>query len=238
MKMFRLLTLLLLPCALFSQSNAVEKWAHGYLDLGYDGNDLYPAYHFGQKIYDNDHFELSFRNVSLGFFQLKENGLYHEISLTRLRFEVEDDVNMVYQTDPVVSEPSDGERTYTAGLGFQYETGIATRRWLGGFFRPGIGFGAAPELAYFRYVPKTSARFPLREWSLILGLNLVPRLHFRLSERWELVAVVPVRIGRGEWSFSKLEDPALPLELRSGNTLDFEIKPGLEWGRIGVGVKI
>ena len=235
MKVFLWLSLCLLPCALFSQKVS-EKWVHGYLDLGYEERHL-PPYINGLKTYTNEHFELGFRNISLGYYKLSDKGVYQEISLTRLQFEEEDDLNMVI-VPPLVNEPSDGERTYTSGLGVQFESGFTTRQWMGGFFRPGIGLGAAPELSYFRYIPKISQRFPHREFSALLGLNLVPRLHFRISERVALMAVVPVRVGTAELSYVQTEDPALTEEQRTTNNLNFDLKLGLEFARIGAAVKL
>ncbi|MCB9285437.1 MAG: hypothetical protein H6563_15335 [Lewinellaceae bacterium] len=236
MKMFLVPSLLLCSSLLFSQ-NVSEKWVHGYLDFGYEEWNL-PDVSIGGKTLMNSHYEWGFRNLALGFFKMRNKGWYHEISLTQLRFEVVDDVNEVTVSVLPGMEPTDGERTTSAGLGFQIETGVMASKWLGGFFRPGIGLGAAPEGGYFRYTPKTSQRFPFREWSALLGFNLVPRLHFRITERVALLAVVPVRYCTTRLSFEKIEDAALTKKQRIINTFNFDLGLGLNFARLGVAVKL
>jgi hypothetical protein len=235
MKRCLLLALLLLPVVVFSQ-NASEKWLHAYADVGYEERYLSDVFRVNGDTLINRHYEWGFRNVSLGFFRKKENGVYRELSLTSLRFEVEDDVNEVFTV--LGPFPSDGERTTTAGLGVQFETGVLSNQWLGGFFRPGIGFGAAPQVGYFRYVPKVSTRFPYSEWSFGLGLNIVPRFHFRLSDRVSIAAVFPVRLVSTRLSFEKVEDPALLPEQR--NTTNFSFDTDLEgsFARLGAAVRL
>lgn len=228
------LPLLLLSSFLFSQ-NTPEKWVQGYLDFGYEDRNL-PDFTSGGATLTNDHYEWGFRNLSPGLYKLNEKGVYSEWSLTSLRFEVEDDVNTrIY---PIATEPAGGERTITAGLGIQYETGITTRKWLAGFFRPGIGLGAAPELRYFDYIPKTSQRFPFQRGAVFVGLNLIPRLHFRLSQRLALLAVVPVAFGSAEWSVENAENPALTKDQRTTNQLNFELGLALTQARLGLALKI
>lgn len=234
MKMFLVFSFLLVSSAMFSQ-NFSEKWVHGYLDMGYEEWHL-PDFSHNGVTYTNSHYEWGFRNVALGYFKMREKGIYHEISLTRMRFEVEDNLNEAISLPSM--EPTGGERTTTAGLGLQIETGIMPRKWLAGFFRPGIGLGAAPELGYFRYTPKISQRFPYREWSALLALNLVPRLHFRITERVALMAVVPIRLGAVDLRFEEIEDPALLKEQRTINTFNFDLGLDLNFARLGVAVKI
>lgn len=228
------LPLFLFSSFLFAQSTP-EKWVHGYLDFGYEDRYL-PDHTSGDVTWKNEHYEWGFRNLSPGLYKLNEKGVYSEWSLTSLRFEVEDDVNSRV-TDPV-SDPTDGERTITAGLGIWYEAGVTPRNWLAGFFRPGIGFGASPEFRYFDYTPKISQRFPYQEVSLFLGLNLIPRLHFRLSERLALMAVVPVQFGSAEWSVEEVENPALTKNQRTTNLLSFDLGLSLTQARLGLALKI
>lgn len=234
MKRFPILPLLLLSSFLHSQTTP-EKWLHGYLDFGYEERFL-PDFTSGGATWTNDHYEWGFRNLSPGLYKLNEKGVYSEWSLTSLRFEVEDDVNIPV-TSPG-SEPSDGERTIMAGLGIRYEAGITTTNWLAGFFRPGIGFGASPELRYFDYTPKISQRLPYEEISLFLGLNVIPRLHFRLSQRLALMAVVPVQFGSAEWSREKIDNPVLANDLRTTNLLSFDLGFSLTQARLGLALKI
>ncbi|MBK6621704.1 MAG: hypothetical protein IPG32_12800 [Saprospirales bacterium] len=152
MKVLPILSLLLFSSALYSQSEP-EKWIHAYLDFGYEERHL-PPYTNGGSTYTNEHFELGFRNISPGYFKLEEKGIYREFSLTRLQFEEVDDVNYVTMPPFIVNSPRDGERTYTSGIGFQIESGLMPKKWFGGFFRPGIGLGAVPEVAYFRNIPE------------------------------------------------------------------------------------
>jgi hypothetical protein len=236
MKKFAFLPLLLFSSLLFSQ-NASEKWVHAFLDFGYEERYL-PDYSSGETIWKNDHYEWGFRNLSPGLYKLNEKGIYSEYSLTRLRFEVEDDVNTrIYQNINII-EPADGERTITAGLGVQYESGITTRKWIAGFFRPGIGLGAAPEFQYFEYTPKTSLRFPYQKGALIVGLNLIPRLHFRLSERLALMALAPIQFGSAEWSIENNDNPVLTKEQRTNNILSFDLGISLSQVRLGLAFKL
>ena len=236
MKVLPILSLLLFSSALYSQSEP-EKWIHAYLDFGYEERHLSP-YTNGGSTYTNEHFELGFRNIAPGYFKLEEKGIYREFSLTRLQFEEEDDVNYVTMPPFIVNSPRDGERTYTSGIGFQIESGLMPKKWFGGFFRPGIGLGAVPEVAYFRNIPKVSNRYPYREFSIGLGVNIVPRLHFRITERVAVVLAVPIYIGGAEWSSTKMENPILTKEQQTTNLFAFEIDPGVEFGRLGAAIKL
>lgn len=235
MKVLPILSLLLLSSALYAQSEP-EKWIHAWLDFGYEERRLPPVTQ-GGNIYTDEHFELGFRNIAPGYFKLEEKGIYREYSLTRLQFEEEEHVNYS-SVRPTIVEISSGERTYTSGIGFQIESGLMPKKWFAGFFRPGIGLGAVPELGYFRYIPQVSIRYPYREFSISLGVNVVPRLHFRLTERVALMLVVPVHIGGAEWSSSKIENPILSKEQQTTNLFAFEIAPGVEFGRLGAAIKL
>jgi hypothetical protein len=228
------LSLFLFSSFLFSQ-NTPEKWVHGYLDFGYEDRYL-PDQTSGDGTWKNEHYEWGFRNLSPGLYKLNEKGVYSEWSLTSLRFEVEDDVNTrIY---PIVTEPTHGERTITASLGIRYEAGVTPRKWLAGFFRPCIGFGAAPELRYFDYTPKISQRYPFQRGAVFVGLNLIPRLHFRLSERLALMAVVPVQFGSAEWSIEHVESPVLTKDQRTTNLLSLDLGLSFTQARLGLALKI
>ncbi|MBK7337882.1 MAG: hypothetical protein IPJ00_17745 [Saprospirales bacterium] len=69
-------------------------------------------------------------------------------------------------------------------------------------------------------------------------MNVVPRLHFRISERVAVVLAVPIYIGGGEWSSTKVEDAALTREQQTTNVFAFEIDPGVEFGRLGAAIKL
>ncbi len=226
--------LIFLPLSLFSSflfsQTTPEKWLHGYLDFGYEMRIWMDIPN--QVI--NSRYEWSFPGFALGLFESRKTGMYREISLSRLQFKVEDHEDLVFHLE----EPIGGERVTVIRGGLLLETGFMPARWLGGFFRPGIGVGASPEIGYFRYSPKTSVFFPYREWSAKLGLNLVPRLHFRLSQRLALMAVVPVQFGSAEWSVEETENPALTKTQRTTTWLNFDLAPVFTQARLGLALKI
>ena len=215
-----------------------EVWIHGYLD--FQNTEEVQTFQGGQNgaTYTYQWSEKGLKNVNLGIYKLGNKGFYHELSLTTLEFGVRDVMATVTEPPLNIAIPIEGDRAEVFRAGFQIESGLTTPKWLGRFFRPGIGLGAIPEFAYFRSTPNTSQRFPFRDLSFGLGLNLVPRLHFRLSERIGLITVVPIRIGTVDFSYNKNFDPALPDEQRSVNTTSFEIKPKVDFWRLGVAVKL
>ncbi|MFZ2898598.1 MAG: hypothetical protein WA004_08250 [Saprospiraceae bacterium] len=223
------LPLLLFSSFLFSQ-NTPEKWVHGYLDFGYERQIWLDIPN--QVVKSRN--EWSFPGFALGLFESRKTGMYREISLARLQFKVEDHEDLVLDLE----EPIGGERVTRIRGGLLLETGFMPARWLGGFFRPGIGIGASPEIGYFRYSPKTSVNFPYREWSARLGLNLIPRLHFRLSQRLALTAVVPLQFGSAEWSIEEVENPALPKPQHTTNRLSFDLGLAFTQARLGLALKI
>lgn len=167
----------------------------------------------------------------------RANGWFAEWALIGLNWRVQEGGARFRVSDPSTGAPAGGERITRAGLRLRYQYGVQ----FGGESRrlvPALALGFDPFVDYLRVEPRTSAFFPAERWQAGGVLQVLPRLRYRLAERWDLWGEAPAPIATLYWQRTVVENPVLGEAERIDSKANAEV--GIEgvYVRVGLGWRL
>ncbi len=184
--------------------------------------------------------EISAFNFSPAIVFYNKKGNSTEIELSRLRYtnsfneeySVYDSTGMVYNT---ISGKY--EKQFELFLRYEYKVSLFKKKnWK--TIRPIIGFSAMPFVSWNKTQPLLSTEFETSKTIMGIYLSVIPRIEYIISDRWYVDLNVPIAVSTSHYTIIKSEDPALDLNERVIEIMDYYNTPISFSIRLGLGFKI
>jgi len=231
---------LLIPAAMMAQEEAPAKYLKVYMNALFDEQTR----NLNDFASDSTIYSLVFHDDEIGYFSpafgfIEEDGDLHEIEISRFSFGASRIDSLVVTEDPNLrSFTIRGDQAITIHLAFRYEYMINLRKSKeDADLKPFLGFSAQPYFRAFNYRSSNTTEFPYSFIDLGVVVSIVPRLTYDLNSRWFLDLNVPLAAYRIQWTKDRFEDPRIPVEERTTNTVLTESFPSMFQVRFGAGMK-
>lgn len=169
--------------------------------------------------------------VTFSKYTAKDN--FYEFGLSRLYFNVED--NLKVTNAPTYVSIDGGAKTTTFNIGFRYDYNYILSKNGSSFL---AYFGLSSSIAYDIETnePKITSSYK-RNWSTIRSnFGIVPRLIWKLNSLVFIDLNIPINIIQVEYTHQRIHNPSLPLEQQKNGELETTLFPKNYEVRLGVGV--
>lgn len=186
-----------------------------------------------QVTYINSRHSLS---PTIALSVVNKKGDYHEVELTRASINEYDNVTYLNYGLNSFSIPISGAIVTESKLILRYEYIHLFLK--GKKFQPAIGVGAAPYLTAYRFTPKVTSIFPLKERIIGLQTFVIPRLTYHLNKRFVLDLNVPLNISEHQFAKRTSFDPTVPSAERNTNVSSNKVLEDVAYVRLGIGIKL
>lgn len=231
-----ILFLLFISVNLFSQDFSERVDVKLYTNFDYTPKYLYN---------DSDtlrEYEKEFNgfNFSPALVFYTPNGNSSEIEISRFRFsniynKEYSLIDSIGAVENIFSE--DHEKQFELFLRYEYKLALFKRKeWER--IKPGIGFSASPYIQWNKRQPELSNEFATSRTTVGLFLSVIPRVEYKLNDRWYLDLNIPLSIVTMNYITTKTNSPNLPIDERTEHIIDFHNGPIALAIRFGVGYMI
>lgn len=234
--------LLILSISLFGQEKTIKEkslklYTNFNLTSYYPDSSSNSQPGFTRMNYEK---EMSVFNFSPAIVFRNQKGNSHELELSRLWIQKQttETYDVLDSTGQIVNTIS-GETVnrFHIQLRYEYTIGLFKKKnWVK--LNPSIGFSAAPFYRWEKYSYPISTQFPISKSSLGIYLAVIPRIQYNLNEKWYLDLNVPISIVTVQFNTQRNEDPSIPVNQRTTNTIGFYNTPFGYAIRFGLGMRL
>jgi hypothetical protein len=235
-----LLASLFISSAIMAQEGAPSNYFKVYMNALFDEqtrnlNDFPDDSTIYSLVFHDD--EIGYFSPAFGF--IEEDGDIHEIEISRISIGASRIDSLVVTEDPNLrSFTIRGDQTYTIHLAFRYEYMLNLRKSKeDAALKPFLGFSAQPYLRYFSHRSSITTEFPYSFLDLGAVVSIIPRITYDINSNWYLDLNVPFAAYRIQWLNDRFEDPRIPVENRSVNSVTTESFPSMFQVRFGAGMR-
>ncbi len=177
--------------------------------ISYNNSDL-ESVEFGKNLTYNFQVEdANPVNLGIGIKKINDKGWFQEYSITSLNVKKDGElVVMEIEGQGIRTSTSGRERT-SVELLFRWEYGKLFP--IKGFKKlsPGIGLSLDPFFRFNRIEFSTSQGFPFRSCRVGGEIALIPRIQYRISDRFSFVVKIPVGLNSFYLQHSKIDNSIL-----------------------------
>ena len=183
--------------------------------------------------------EINGFNFSPAMVFYSQNGNSNEIEISRFR------LSNIYNKEYRLIDSLGAEEIFSANYEKQFELFLRYEYKLALFkekewekFKTVIGFSATPYFQWIKHQPEVSYEFSSSRTTVGLFLSVIPRVEYKLNDRWYLDLNIPLSLVTMNYITNKSNNPLLPVEDRKVSIIDFHNGPIAFAVRFGVGYMI
>ena len=169
---------------------------------------------------------------------LLKNKNFFEVELSRFSFTKKQIKNTVTNntTGNTFIVYGNTEKDYSLHIRTEYQLVLFKNKdWQK--FSAIAGLSLTPYVNHKTIVPATSTEFNKSQTDIGTYLSFIPRVKYKLNEKWFIDFNSPIRIGSLNNSINRTENPTVPINKRKTSTTEYSSHVGFTF-RFGIGISM